>query len=64
MSSKDLRKLFDGELGPAGIVIWLDDLERFLGEDGLTVGLLNWQFTFRRFIVPFLIGTFPILLQV
>lgn len=46
MSGKDLRELFDGELGQASIVICLDDLERFLGEDGLTVGLLNWQFTF------------------
>jgi len=40
-SGKALRELFDGELDPAGIVAWLDDLERFLGADGLTVGLLN-----------------------
>jgi tetratricopeptide (TPR) repeat protein len=40
-SGKKLRELFDGELDPTGIVVWLDDLERFLGEDGLTVGLLN-----------------------
>ena len=40
-SGKALRELFDGGLDPAGIVVWLDDLERFLGVDGLTVGLLN-----------------------
>ena len=40
-SGKTLRELFDGGLDPAGLVVWLDDLERFLGPDGLTVGLLN-----------------------
>ncbi len=40
-SGKALRELFDGGLDPAGLVVWLDDLERFLGADGLTVGLLN-----------------------
>ena len=40
-SGKALRELFDGGLDPAGIVVWLDDLERFLGADGLTIGLLN-----------------------
>ena len=40
-SGKALRELFDGGLDPAGLVVWLDDLERFLGMDGLTVGLLN-----------------------
>ena len=40
-SDKALRELFDEGLNPAGIVVWLDDLERFLGPDGLTVGLLN-----------------------
>jgi hypothetical protein len=41
VSSKALRELFDGGLDPAGLVVWLDDLERFLGTDGLTVGLLD-----------------------
>ena len=40
-SGKALRELFDGGVDPAGLVVWLDDLERFLGADGLTVGLLN-----------------------
>jgi tetratricopeptide (TPR) repeat protein len=40
-SGKALRELVDGGLNPAGVVVWLDDLERFLGTDGLTVGLLN-----------------------
>jgi tetratricopeptide (TPR) repeat protein len=40
-SGKALRELFDKELDPAGMVVWLDDLEEFLGVDGLTVGLLN-----------------------
>ena len=40
-SGKALRELFVGGLDPAGVVVWLDDLERFLGADGLSVGLLN-----------------------
>ncbi len=40
-SGKALRELFDVGLNPASIVVWLDDLERFLGADGLTVGLLD-----------------------
>lgn len=40
-SGEALRELFNGELDPAGLVVWLDDLERFLGADGLTVGLFN-----------------------
>jgi hypothetical protein len=40
-TGKALRELVDGELNPAGVVVWLDDLERFLGSDGLTIGLLN-----------------------
>jgi tetratricopeptide (TPR) repeat protein len=40
-SGKALRELFDGGLNPAGVVVWLDDLERFLGVDELTMGLLN-----------------------
>jgi hypothetical protein len=40
-SGKALRELFDGGLNPAGIIIWLDNLERFLGADGLNMSLLN-----------------------
>jgi hypothetical protein len=40
-SGEALRELFNGELDPAGLMVWLDDLERFLGTDGVTVGLLN-----------------------
>jgi tetratricopeptide (TPR) repeat protein len=50
-SGKALRELFDGGLDPAGIVVWLDDLERFLGTDGLTVGLLNRLTTARAIVV-------------
>jgi hypothetical protein len=39
-SGQALRHLVDEGLDPAGVVVWLDDLERFLGPDGLTVGLL------------------------
>jgi transposase len=39
-SGQALRELVDEGLDPAGVVVWLDDLERFLGPDGLTVGLL------------------------
>jgi hypothetical protein len=39
-SGKSLRELMGEGLDPAGVVVWLDDLERFLGPDGLTVGLL------------------------
>ncbi len=39
-SGKALRELVDEGLDPAGVVVWLDDLERFLGADGLTLGLL------------------------
>jgi tetratricopeptide (TPR) repeat protein len=55
-SGKALRELFDGGLDPAGVVVWLDDLERFLGVDGLTVGLLN-RFTSGRAIVVATIRT-------
>jgi TPR repeat protein len=40
-SGKALRELIDEGLNPAGVGVWLDDLERFLGPDGLTIGLLN-----------------------
>ena len=50
-SGKALRELFDGGLDPAGLVVWLDDLERFLGADGLTVGLLNRLTTGRAVVV-------------
>ena len=40
-NGKALRELFDGGLNPAGLVVWLNNLERFLGADGFTVGLLN-----------------------
>ena len=46
-SGKAMRELFDGGWDPGSLVVWLDDLERFLGADGLTVGLLqsahHWQ---------------------
>jgi len=50
-SGKALRELFDGGLDPAGIVVWLDDLERFLGTDGLTIGLLNRLTSGRAIVV-------------
>jgi hypothetical protein len=40
-SSQALRDLVGEGLDPAGVVVWLDDLERFLGPDGLTLGLLT-----------------------
>ena len=40
-SGKALRELVGEGLDPAGVVVWLDDLERFLGPDGLTMGLLT-----------------------
>ena len=40
-SGKALRELVGEGLDPAGVVLWLDDLERFLGPDGLTIGLLT-----------------------
>jgi Flp pilus assembly protein TadD len=40
-SGKALRDLMDKGLAPAGVVVWLDDLERFLGPDGLMMDLLN-----------------------
>lgn len=49
-SGKALRELFDGGLDPAGLVVWLDDLERFLGADGLTMGLLNRLTTGRAIV--------------
>ncbi len=49
-SGKALRELFEGGLDPAGLVVWLDDLERFLGMDGLTVGLLNRLTTGRAIV--------------
>jgi membrane protein YdbS with pleckstrin-like domain len=39
-SGQALRDLVDEGLDPGGVVVWLDDLERFLGPDGLTLGLL------------------------
>jgi len=50
-SGKALRELFDGGLDPAGIVVWLENLELFLGVDGLTVGLLNRLITGRAIVV-------------
>jgi tetratricopeptide (TPR) repeat protein len=50
-SGKALQELFDGGLDPAGTVVWLDDLERFLGADGLTVNLLNRLTTGRAIVV-------------
>jgi tetratricopeptide (TPR) repeat protein len=46
-----LKELFNGGLDPAGTVVWLDDLERFLGADGLTVNLLNRLTTGRAIVV-------------
>jgi TPR repeat protein len=40
-SGKALRELVGEGLDPAGVVLWLDDLERFLGPDGLTIDLLT-----------------------
>ena len=40
-SGRALRELVGEGLDVAGVVVWLDDLERFLGADGLTIGLLN-----------------------
>ena len=40
-SGKAVQALVAGKWDPAGVVVWLDDLERFLGADGLTVGLLH-----------------------
>jgi hypothetical protein len=40
-SGKALTKILDGGVNLAGVVVWLDDLERFLGPDGLTMGLFN-----------------------
>ena len=40
-SGKALRELIKGGLDTAGMVIWLDTLELFLGPEGLTIGLLN-----------------------
>ena len=40
-SGKTVRALVAGKWNPAGVVVWLDDLERFLGADGLTVGVLH-----------------------
>ncbi len=50
-SGKALRGLFDGGLDLEGLVVWLDDLERFLGGDGLTVGLLDRLITGRAIVV-------------
>jgi len=49
-SGKSLRELFDGGLDPAGIVVWLENLERFLG-DGLDMNLLNRLITGRAIVV-------------
>lgn len=40
-SGKSLRALVAQNWDPDGVVIWLDDLERFLTSDGLTPGLLD-----------------------
>ena len=40
-SGEALRDLLDQGLDPAGVVVWLDDLERFIGSAGLTVALLT-----------------------
>ncbi len=49
-SGKALRELLDGGQVPAGAVIWLNDLEQFLGADGVDKGLLD-QLTNGRTIV-------------
>ena len=38
-SGKPLQALVAGRWDPTGVVVWLDNLERFLGADGLTQGL-------------------------
>jgi tetratricopeptide (TPR) repeat protein len=40
-SGKALQALVAVNWNPAGVLVWLDDLERFLGEDGLTLGVLD-----------------------
>ncbi len=50
-SGKALQEMLDGGLDTAGVVVWLDDLERFLGVDGLTVGLLDRLITDRAIVV-------------
>jgi len=50
-SGKALRELFDRGLDPEGLVVWLDDLERFLGGGGLTVGLLDRLITGRAIVI-------------
>ena len=40
-SGKALRELMDEGLDVAGVVVWLDDLERFLGPDGFTTVQLD-----------------------
>lgn len=40
-TGKALQEVIDAGLDPAKTVIWLDDLERFLGSDGLTMPLLT-----------------------
>jgi hypothetical protein len=40
-SGPALREVIDSGLSPTDTVVLLDDLERFLGDDGLTVGLLE-----------------------
>jgi TPR repeat protein len=40
-SGKALRELAGEGLDPAGVVVWLDDLERFRGPAGLTMGLFR-----------------------
>jgi predicted negative regulator of RcsB-dependent stress response len=49
-SGKALRERFDGGLDPEGLVVWLDNLERFL-TDGLTVGLLDRLITGSAIVV-------------
>lgn len=50
-SGKALRELLDGGLNPADYVVWLNELDRFLGVDGLTVGVLNRLTTGRAIVV-------------
>ena len=50
-SGEALRELFDRGLDPEDLVVWLDDLERFLGVDGLTIGLLDRLITGRAIMV-------------
>jgi tetratricopeptide (TPR) repeat protein len=50
-SGKALRELLDGGLNPADYVVWLNELERFLGAGGLDENLLNRLTTGRAIVV-------------